>query len=88
MKAWVKARRDWRRKRPGNAYRVARPRTRVIPHAALYDYADNAGTDMANALYALRKNPNDQVALAEARRGHELLWALLDEAEDRQRAAL
>lgn len=84
----VKAWREWRGKRPGAVYRKVRPRTRMLAHVALYDYIDNAGTDMARAAYALRKDPNDRIALLEVRRQHEMLWALLDEASDRQAAAL
>lgn len=88
MTAWVKAWRDWRGKKPGAVYRKVRQRTKVLAHVALYDYIDNAGTAMAGAVYKLRKDPNDQVALLEARQQHEMLWALIDEAADRQRAAL
>lgn len=88
MRSWFGAWRDWRRRRPGAAYRRVRARARRLSHTALCDYIDNAGTDMARAVYTLRKEAGARTALAEARRQHEMLWALLDELSDRQKADL
>lgn len=59
-----------------------------IGSGAIIDYVDVHGTEMAQAVNRLRKNPSNSEAMAEARLQYEVLGALLDELLLRQDAAV
>lgn len=71
---------------PSAVERTVRKRVKQLPFADLLDYADQHGTAMAKALYQVRKSPDAQDALLDARQQLAVLSVLLDELRLRQEA--
>lgn len=75
-----------RRKSPSAVRREVRRKAGKVGLGQIMDFADVHGTELAQALYRLRKHPDSVEAMQEALRQYEVLGALLEELKLRQAA--